>query len=112
MRRLHEGHRPVACRTQRGAQKPKLAHAGLLHQKVYQRPDWPTATRQLGRKHRVAGINKPPTATRKLRRPLQGRVYLFGSNPSGRHAASKNLYIYTVSYAQFCDNGLSLLIGG
>jgi hypothetical protein len=111
MRRLHKGNRSIACRAKRRTQQSQFAHTGLLHHQVDKRSNWPPPAGKLGRQRGIAGLNDPPTATRELGRTPQGRVYLFGRDGSAGHVATKNLYIYTVSYTQIRRRELSLLFG-
>ena len=112
VRRLHHRDRPLAQFAECRVQQPHFTHAGLLDQQVDQRADGPATAGQFGGQRRVAGVNDPSATARELGRPPQGRVYLFSQNGSSGHGALKNLYIYTVSYTQFCDSELTLLIGG
>ena len=55
LRRLNQGDRPLTDLPQCGAQQAQLPQTRLADQKFDQRRRWPTATRQLGRQHRIAG---------------------------------------------------------
>lgn len=108
MRRLHERNRPTARTTERRAQESQFTDPGLLDHQVDKGSDRPAPAGKLGRQCGIPSLNHPATATRELRRTPQGRMYLFGSDSGARHVASKNLYIYTVSYTQIRRCELSL----
>ena len=110
VRRLHKRHRAIARTTECRAQQSQFTDPGLLDHQVDERTDRPAPAGKLGRQRGIAGLNDPPTATRELGRTPQGRMYLFGRDSCARHVASKNLYIYTVSYTQIRRRELSLLI--
>ena len=110
VRRLHKRHRAVARTTECWAQQSQFTNPGLLDHQVDKRSDRPAPAGKLGRQRGIAGLNDPPTATRELGRTPQGRMYLFGRDSCARHVASKNLYIYTVSYTQIRRFELTLFL--
>lgn len=101
MGRLDERKRALGKRDERWTQKPHLAHSRLLDQQIHERPERPTAARQLGRKRGVARIDRAHPALRQLGSAPKGRMHVLGMNDRDRHQGIAEEYDKTCIYIQY-----------